>query len=291
MGFNADASALVYSTYLGGNGTDQANAVAVDAAGNAYVTGSTQSTNFPTASPFQGTNAAAAIDNSGGAGANAFVTKFNPAGSALVYSTYLGGSGYHDPVSMSTYCFDSATGIAVDGAGNAYVAGGTDSGRFPRRRSGAGRAHRCGGLESDAFVAEFNAAGNALTYSTRLGGSGADGAAAIAVDGNGSVYVAGTTDSTDFPTVNPLPGLSTGVPKFSEGFIAKSRPVVRAVPPAAAQAVPPAAVRAAAIRPPRQQQLQWQRQFVLLVQQQLERRLVFFARRGWWRGKSGPALP
>src|SRR5207247_6425103 len=108
---NATGSALAYSTYLGGNSYDSAYGVAVDSAGNAYVTGTTLSTNFPTASPIQATH--------GGGENDAFVTKLNATGSALVYSTYLGGNSY-----------DSAQGIAVDSAGNAYVAGDTESTNF-----------------------------------------------------------------------------------------------------------------------------------------------------------------
>ncbi|HEY2932105.1 MAG TPA: SBBP repeat-containing protein [Acidobacteriota bacterium] len=108
---NAAGTALIYSTYVGGGGNDRGNAVAVDSSGNAYVTGSTRSTNFPAATPFQAAN---------GGGMDAFVFKLNPTGSALVYSTYLGGSGG-----------DSGNGITIDAAGNAYVTGFTDAVDFP----------------------------------------------------------------------------------------------------------------------------------------------------------------
>ena len=104
-------SALVYSTYLGGSNDDQANGIAVDSSGNAYVTGYTYSTDFPTVNPLQG---------SLGGGRDAFITKLNPVGSALVYSTYLGGSND-----------DQANAIAVDPSGNAYVTGFTESTNFP----------------------------------------------------------------------------------------------------------------------------------------------------------------
>ena len=107
--FNAAGSALVYSTFLGGISP---TGIAVDSAGNAYVTGSTSATDFPTKNAFQAT--------AGGGHGDAFVTKLNATGSALVYSTYLGGSGQ-----------DYATGIAVDGSGDAYVTGNTDSTNFP----------------------------------------------------------------------------------------------------------------------------------------------------------------
>src|SRR5208337_4223211 len=107
----ADGSALAYSTYLGGSDIDQANGIGVDSAGNAYVTGYTASTNFPTSNALQGAS---------GGGGDAFVAKISADGSALLYSTYLGGS-----------LFDSAVGIAVDSAGNAYVGGFTTSPDFP----------------------------------------------------------------------------------------------------------------------------------------------------------------
>jgi hypothetical protein len=155
-------------------------AVAVDSGGNAYVTGDTESTNFPTQSPLQTANAGRS---------NAFVTKLNPAGSALVYSTYLGGSAN----------FDRGTCIALDDVGNAYVTGSTASTDFPTvnplQAANAG--------SRDAFVAKLNAAGSALVYSTYLGGPGADHGHGIAVDDAGSCYLTGVA-AAGFPTVNPL---------------------------------------------------------------------------------------
>ena len=121
---NAAGSALIYSTYLGGSGNDTANGIAVDSAGNVYVTGSTTSTDFPTVAPFQAANHATSPSHYP---ANAFITKLNPSGSALVYSTYLGGSG---PKGSSVQA-DTANAIAVDESGNAYVAGATGSTDFP----------------------------------------------------------------------------------------------------------------------------------------------------------------
>jgi len=173
---NAAGAALVYSTYLGGSGDDEGNAIAVDAAGNAYVTGLTDSTDLPTtAGAFQTANAG---------GFDAFVTKLDPAGAALVYSTYLGVGG--------------SSGIAVDASGNAYVTGSTDSTHFPTTM-GAFRTTYGGGI-SDAFVTKLDPAGAALVYSTYLGGSGEDSSSAIAVDADGNAYVSGYTDSTDLPT-------------------------------------------------------------------------------------------
>ncbi len=168
---------LEYATYLGGSGLDRGNAIAVDASGNAYVAGGTLSPNFPTGSAFQGTYA-------GGPLGDAFVTKLNASGSARLYSTYLGGSGN-----------DFARGIAVDASGSVYLTGGTSSRDFPTLNPYQGAN---AGLQ-DAFVARLNASGNGLLYATYLGGSGTDVGQALALDGSGRVYVAGTTASADFP--------------------------------------------------------------------------------------------
>jgi len=175
---------LSYSTYLGGNGlggqyADQAAAIAVDASGNAYVTGVTSSTNFPTTKgAFQTTYDATQ--------SNAFVTKLNPSGSALVYSTYLGGDDA-----------DLGLGIAVDTGGNAFVAGQTYSADFPTTM---GALQTTYGGSGDAFVTKLNPTGSALVYSTFLGGSGADAGLSIALDGSENAYLTGRTFSSDFPT-------------------------------------------------------------------------------------------
>jgi hypothetical protein len=188
---NPSGSALAYSTYLGGNNFDAGNGIAVDANGNAYVTGFTTSTDFPT------TPGAFRAVSGGG-----FVTKLDPAGSSLVYSTYLGGA--------------QGAGIAVDAQGTAYVTGtaGTDFQTTP----GAFQSV-FGGGPVDAFVMKLNADGSALVYSTYLGGSKVDMASGIAVDTGGNAYVAGSTDSTDFPTT---PGAFRAVP--GGGFITKLDP-------------------------------------------------------------------
>lgn len=176
----AAGNALVYSTYLGGYGNDRANSIAVDAAGAAYVTGISESTNFPTANPLQGSNRGTA---------NVFVTKLNPAGSGLVYSTYLGGSDS-----------DIGNGIAVDDFGAAYITGSTSSVDFPTvnpiQSANAG--------DRDAFVIKLNPTGNRLVYSTYLGGMDTDGGNAIAVDSEKNAYVTGFTASADFPLANPI---------------------------------------------------------------------------------------
>jgi uncharacterized repeat protein (TIGR01451 family) len=177
---NAAGNGLIYSSYLGGTGGDQAYKIVVDASGNSYIGGFTTSTDFPTVNPFQSQNHG---DN------DAFIAKLNAAGNALIYSTYLGGSALE-------YCF----GLAVDISGNAYVTGMTASGDFPTVNSF--RSQRSG--QYDAFVAKLNSAGNALVYSTYLGGSAEDSANAIAVDQFGNAHIVGHAASSDFPTLNPL---------------------------------------------------------------------------------------
>jgi len=179
---NAAGSGLVYSTYLGGIGPDNGLGIAVDAAGAAYVTGQTQSSNFPVAN-------AARPTYSGGSG-DAFVTKLTPAGTALAYSTYLGGAGG-----------ESGYGIAVDGAGSAYVTGYTSSTNFPVANAlqavyGGSKGY------PDAFVTKLAPTGTAFAYSTYLGGVSQDIAYGIAVDAAGDAYVTGSTNSSNFPTKN-----------------------------------------------------------------------------------------
>jgi hypothetical protein len=180
---------LDYATLLGGASDDYGAGIAVDAAGNAYVVGTTQSPDFPTTpGAFRRTGASSNFSD-------VFVSKLNPAGTALVYSTFLGGSN-----------FDWGRGIAIDGAGNAYVAGQTKSSNFPitggafDRTFNVDTCPRCGIDQYDAFVAKLNPAGSALVYSTFLGGFDLDDALGIAVDGAGNAYVAGETGSSNFPT-------------------------------------------------------------------------------------------
>src|SRR6266576_2085339 len=176
------AASLLYSTYLGSsNGNAFGLGIAVDSAGNAYVTGGTGSTNFPT-TPL-------AFQTTAGSPGDAFVTKLDSTGSALVYSTYLGGSGNND----------QGLSIAVDSAGDAYVTGFTDSLNFPTMN--AFQPSLGGGL-LDAFVTMLNPVGSALLYSTYLGGNGSDEGFGIAVDSSGSAYVTGLTYSTDFRTTS-----------------------------------------------------------------------------------------
>jgi Beta-propeller repeat len=175
---NATGSALVYSRYLGGSFVEFPSHVAVDAAGNLFITGSIRSTNFPTT--------AGAFDTTQNGAFDVYLTKLNAAGSGLVFSTFLGGSG-----------FDSSDGLAVDSAGNSYLSGGAGSVDFPTT-AGAFDTLTDG---NDAFVAKFNPAGSALVFSTFLGGTSSDGASALALDGGGNIWVTGATNSTDFPII------------------------------------------------------------------------------------------
>jgi hypothetical protein len=202
---------LTYSTYLGGSNADEASDITVDSAGSAYICGETASTNFPTANAFDSTFGGGQFTGS----RDAFVAKLNTTGNALVYSTYLGGSG--DPVNTNINGDDRCYKIRVDSAGNAYVAGETHSQDFPT--ANAVQATYGGGL-SDAFVTKLNKDGNALVYSTFLGGDIFDAAHALTIDSTGNAYITGRTSSGNFPTVNPFQSALSGT--FSiDGFVTK----------------------------------------------------------------------
>jgi hypothetical protein len=220
-------ASLVYATRLGGNGTDgvmgnvavlqpePGPAIAVDGAGNAYVTGTTTSTNFPTTpGAFQTSS-----HNSGNpiilaSDGDVFVTKLNPTGTALDYSTYLGGSAR-----------DAGTGIAVDASGDAYVTGWTRSSDFPTQSPL--QAQKAGGTDnyglptSAAFVTELNPSGSGLLFSTYLGGSKDTYGYGLALGPGGNVYVAGATYSSDFPTTA---GAFQTAP--ANGFVAEINPTI-----------------------------------------------------------------
>jgi len=261
--FSADGSSLIFSTYLGGNEGDLAAGIGLDSTGNVYLTGITDSTDFPTTpgayqttpsstpgagnsfvSEFSptgsivystylpgGQTAAIAVNASGNAfvtgaaskalpitpgafqtselGADAFVTEFNSAGSALVYSTFLGGND-----------IDNGMAIAVDSSNNAYVTGQTFSLNFPLQLPVQTTAY--GGVPN-AFVSELNSTGSKLLFSTFLGGGAATGSgsqegSAIVVDGDGNIYAGGGTNEPDFPTVNAYQPTLVG---FGDGFLAK----------------------------------------------------------------------
>src|SRR6267378_2204082 len=195
------SQSLVYSTYLGGSGGDEAFGIAADSQGSAYVTGFTCSANFPvTPLAFQTTYQNPRC--------YAFATKFNPTGTGLVYSSYLGGNGY--------YSSDYGFGIAVDAAGNAYMTGMTSSSDFPTTPDAF--QPQLAMPSWNAFVTALNSAGSALVYSTYLSG-GSDSGQGIAVDKAGNAYVTGYTDSTTFPTT---PGaFQTAQRGFRNAFVTK----------------------------------------------------------------------
>jgi hypothetical protein len=207
-------AAIVYSTYLGGRGADYSLGIAIDGAGNAYVTGGTNSATFTGVDDgsIQSTNAGGFTD--------AFVTKINPAGTAVVYSTFLGGSES-----------DQAWNITADSQGNAYVTGETASATFPGVNAGSLQPAN-GGPLFDGFVTKINPTGTATVYSTFLGGSGdSDAGRAIAVDSAGSAYVAGQTNSSNFPGVNAASIQRTfaGGPFPGDGFVTKVNPAGTAI--------------------------------------------------------------
>jgi hypothetical protein len=185
---------IVYSTYLGGSGADIAYAVAVDALGNAYVAGLTTSANFPTQGALQGALAGSQ---------DAFVTKLNAAGSALGYSTYLGGA--QD---------DYAKGIAVSGAGAVYLTGTTFSTNFPKAAPLQGTLSGT----QDAFATQIAPGGASLVYSTYLGGSANEYGYGIALDNAGNAYVVGSTTSPNFPTLNARQSSAGGA---ADAFLSK----------------------------------------------------------------------
>jgi uncharacterized protein (TIGR03437 family) len=194
---NAAGTSIVFSTYLGGSGTDRAYGIAVDSAGAVYVTGRTQSPDFPVTS---------ALQTALRGGEDAFVTKLSPTGASLGYSTYLGGSAQ-----------DDGHAIAIDAAGYAVVTGGTESLDFPLLAAFQ-TTHRAG--QVDAFVAKLNPQG-ALVFSTYLGGSSFDHPEGVATDSAGNIWVAGFTGSTDFPTNGTLQSALRGP---ADGFVTKLDP-------------------------------------------------------------------
>ena len=194
---NSNGTTLIYSTYLGGSDDDEGYGIAVDSSGNAYITGVTLSSDFPTT--------AGALQSTLAGNTNAFVTKLNSNGSALLYSTYLGGSEVEDGL-----------GIAVDSSNNSYVTGATYSNDFPTT---AGALQTTFGGNRDAFVSKLNSNGSALLYSTYLGGSNEDEGEDIAVDSSGNAYVSGLTYSSNFPTTRGA--LQSTLGGNSDAFISK----------------------------------------------------------------------
>ncbi len=192
--FDQTASLLFYSTLLGGDGAESGNSIALDGNGNTYVTGATDSSNFPTANPLQ---------NSLGGSRDAFVSKLNSVGSFLFYSTYLGGADD-----------DTGNGIALDEDNNAYVVGKTASASFPLSNA----LQSTYGGNGDGFISKLSKEGNALVYSTFLGGDQDDAVSHIALDPVGNAYVIGETNSPTFPTVKAVQNARSG---GFDAFVAK----------------------------------------------------------------------
>ncbi len=186
--FSALGDKLIYCTYLGGSGDDRAFGLAVDTAGTAYLTGYTTSTNFPVSSGI--------VQKSLAGKRNAFVTHLNASGNGLLYSTFLGGENT-----------DTAYGISIDSTGRAFITGDTNSAKFPVT-SGAFQSVNKGG--EDAFAAGISANGASLVFSTYLGGSSTEHAAAVVVNSAGTVLITGSTQSMDFPTASAMQNTSGG---------------------------------------------------------------------------------
>ena len=192
---------IAYATYLGGSDSESAFDTAVGASGDAYLTGSVTSADFPVADPLPGAP--------GAGGTDAFVTRFNASGSNLLYSTYLGGGGT-----------DNAWGVRVDASG-IYVAGSTTSLDFPIV-GGFQPANRGGFVEGDAFVIKLAPDGASVVFSSYFGGSREEGCRGIAVDATGAVFLAGFTTSTDFPTT--VAAAQLALLGNSDGWAAKIAP-------------------------------------------------------------------
>ncbi|TAM79111.1 MAG: choice-of-anchor D domain-containing protein [Acidobacteria bacterium] len=218
---NPQGTALIYSTYLGGTGDDEGVRVAVDSSGQAYVAGFTDSLDFPTAGPLQGSNGGGACGTTAYPAPcyDAFVAKLTASGSNLAYSTYLGGTGD-----------DFSTSIAADSNGNAYVGGLTSASNFPVTYGALQTSY--GGGPFDGFMAKINPNGSALVYSTYLGGSQEDHVNGIAIDSSGNAYLAGQTNSANFPvkggfqpryTAASCGSALSNIPCF-EGFISELNP-------------------------------------------------------------------
>jgi uncharacterized repeat protein (TIGR01451 family) len=202
---NAQGSALVYSTYLGGQFGETARGLAVNTVGEAYVAGTTSSADFPAFNSLQSYNKGVTDIPFN----DAFVTRFKADGSGLIYSTFLGGTSN-----------DSANGLALDTKGNIYLTGSTQSNDFPLLIPVQSQRNDQSLSFTDAFVTKINPTGTALLYSTYLGGANNDVGNSIAIDSKGQAFVTGNTVSNDFPLVNPI-RTRTGVFTDTEIFVAQ----------------------------------------------------------------------
>jgi len=201
---NSALTSILQSTYLGGSRLDPADSITIDSVGNVYVAGWTTSTNFPRTT-------GGAQPSHGGGDYDAFVSKLNSALTSIIQSTYLGGS--RD---------EGAYSIAIDSVGNVFVAGYTESTNFPGTTGGAQPSHAGGYYGEDGFVTKFNSSLTSILQSTYLGGSRDEYVYSIAIDSVGNVFVAGNTDSTNFPgtTGGAQPSLGGPYGDF-DAFVAK----------------------------------------------------------------------
>ncbi len=204
------AASLVYSTFLGGNSLDNGLGIAVDPTGNAYITGGSASPNYPTT--------AGAFDTTYGGTGDFFVTKLNPTGSGLVYSTFLGGTGN-----------EASNAIALDSANHAWVTGPSESSDYPVTAD-AFQPARASASEYDMVVTELSADGASLIYSTYLGGSLTDFGTGITVDSADSAYVTGWTQSRNFPTTAGAYQTTLSPGNIFKGIVAKFGPAATACP-------------------------------------------------------------
>ena len=205
---NASGSELLYSTYLGGIGDDQGEAIAVDSSGQVVVTGVTGSENFPTT--------AESVQPEMGGQHDAFVARINSEGTQFVYSTYLGGEGN-----------DEGLGVALDDVGNVYAVGATRSSEFPTTTGvlQQGFGSIAGSVVNrDVFVSKIDPTGQSLLFSTYLGGQRDDVGNSIAIDDTGHAYITGRTTSNDFPVVSPVQGEKNGGVFDGEMFVSKLNP-------------------------------------------------------------------
>jgi hypothetical protein len=195
---NSTGSGIIYSTFIGGTGVEFCNAIEIDGSGNAYITGYTNSNDYPTTS--------GAFQTTFGGLMDVFVTKLNSTGTGAIYSTYIGGS-------FDEYGYD----IAIDGSGNAYIVGNTGSTDYDTTAGAFQTVFAGGGF--DGFVTKLNGTGTGLIYSTYIGGTSTEFFRAIAIDGSGNAYITGRTPSTDYPiTTGVYQNIMDG---FSDVFVTK----------------------------------------------------------------------
>lgn len=207
---NADGTQVLYTTYLGGEDEDVGSGIAIDVEGNAYLTGYTWSVTFPTTAGALQTNYAGNGSSAKNNGGDAFITKLNPSGNSLIYSTYIGGSLH-----------DRGDAITIDKDGNAYITGISDSPNYPVSEGAYQPGHYGQG---DVIISKLNSKGNTLLYSTYLGGGGAESGYSIALDSDDNAYVTGVVWPGQFPTTPGAFQISYGGGN-NDAFVAKINPI------------------------------------------------------------------